>query len=61
MSRLFVFVVLVSCFIGCSTEPEVEPVRLTPEAMEKMRNMTHADGTPIRGSSVSGRERVQNK
>ena len=53
MSRLFVFVVFVSFFVGCYPEPKVEPVRPTTEHIEQMRNATLPDGTPLskRGTS----------
>ncbi len=61
MYRLLACVVFVSFFVGCYPEPKVEPVKLTPEFMEKMRNMKNPDGSPITGPSVSGRARVQKK
>ena len=61
VSRLLVCLVFVSCFVGCYPEPKVEPVKLTPEFKERMRNMKNPDGSPITGPSVSGRERVQKK
>ena len=59
VSRLLVCVVFVSCFVGCYPEPEVEPVKLTPESIERMRNMKTPDGSPITGPSLSGRERLR--
>ena len=61
VSRLLVRVVFVSCFVGCYPEPELEPVKLTPEFKERMSNMKNPDGSPITGPSVSGRARVQKK
>ena len=59
VSRLLVCVVFVSCFVGCYPEPEVEPVKLTPEFKERMSNMKNPDGSPITGPSLSGRERLR--
>jgi len=61
VSRLIACVVFVSCFVGCYPEPELKPVKLTPEFMEEMRNMKSPDGSPITGPSESGRARVQKK
>ena len=61
MSRLLVCVVFVSLFVGCSNEPKVKPVKLTSEHKERMRNATHADGSPIVGPSESGRARLQKR
>ena len=61
VSRLLVCVVFffVSFFVGCYPEPNVEPVELTPEFMERMRNMKNPDGSPMTGPTLSGRERLQ--
>ena len=58
MLRLIVCVVFLSLLVGCYPEPKVEPVKPTPEYIERMRNATHPDGSPVgeRGMGRRGKK-----
>ena len=55
MSRFLICLGIVSLFVGCYPQPEVEPVTPTPEHVERMKNAVHGDGTPVRQRPAEGR------
>ena len=47
VSRLFTCLVFASLFVGCYPQPEVVPVEVTPQDVERMSNALNPDGTPV--------------